>query len=100
MLVAIESGSVVRVLELPIVRSDDSDLQETVDTNSEQLAEVAVIQVLDMLTEKTEGHPYVVLPQMAEQLPVGDRYSRISFELWRANQRWPGRPLTSAPRNP
>lgn len=82
-LVGIESGSVVPVLELPVVRSDASDLQERVDTNDEQLAEVAVVQVLDVLTGKTKGHPYVVevLAQMAEQLAVGERYSRIRFEL-------------------
>ena len=82
-LLGIESGSVVPVLELPIVRPDADDPQQAMETADEQLAETAVGRVLDALSGESDAHPYVVevLALMAEQLGIGDRYSGVSFEF-------------------
>ena len=86
-LMGIERGSVVPVLELPRVRRSPED-QQSVETNDEHLAEIAAGQLLDVISGKIDGHPYVVevLAQMGEQLAIGLRYDRVGFEVVGTNQ--------------
>lgn len=83
LLVDIKSGSVVPVLELPISYPDPDEPQQAMEMNDEQLSESAVRHVLDTLSGEPDRHPYVIeaLALMAEQMGVGERYSRISFEF-------------------
>src|SRR2546422_418367 len=80
---AIESGSVVPVLELPTVQYGDDAVQQIIHMHAAALGEVAADQLLDVISGEIDGHPYVVeaLAELGRKLGVGGRYSRVGFEI-------------------
>jgi hypothetical protein len=78
----VEPGSVVQVLEIP--RLDDADLlQQSIDISVAQLGEIAAEQLLDVLSHKIDGHPYVVegLADLGTKLGVGEQYEAVGFDI-------------------
>lgn len=75
---AIESGSVVPVLDLPRPAAEPSSLE--VETTT--LTEDAVELLLDVAEFKREPHPVVAraLVELADALRVGDRYEAVVFD--------------------
>lgn len=83
---AVESGSVVPVLELPAVAPDEEILQQSMDMDVAHLGEVAAGQVIDVISDEIDGHPYVVeaLAELGTSLGIGIRYSQVRFEMKRS----------------
>jgi hypothetical protein len=79
----IEAGSVVPVLELPAIEYDEETLQQSIDVEVAHLGEVAAAQILDVISDEIDGHPYVVeaLANLGRDLGVGSRYSRVGFDI-------------------
>jgi hypothetical protein len=80
---AVESGSVVPVLELPAVEYDEDTLQQSIEMDVAHLGEVAAGQIIDVISDDIDGHPYVVetLAELGRKLGIGDRYTRIGFDI-------------------
>ena len=86
---AVEPGSVVPVLELPAVTEDPDILQQSMDMDVAHLGEVAAGQIIDVINDDIDGHPYVVeaLADLGAQLGVGVRNSQIRFEMTHSSVR-------------
>jgi hypothetical protein len=85
---AVESGSVVPVMELPDVEADEG----TLDLDVEPLGDAALTTLLDAASAPQSAHPAVVaaLAEVADTARIGDRYDEVVFEVRR-----PGRPRRS-----
>jgi hypothetical protein len=90
---AIEPGSVIPVLELPGVDSDEIP-QENLPVDVAHLGELAAAQIFDIVAEEIDGHPYVVeaLSELSTKLRVGERYDSVGFEI--SNSAVPRRRVT------
>jgi hypothetical protein len=79
---SVEAGSVVPVLELPGTDNDERQ-QQDLEVDVAHLGELAAAQILDVVSEEIDGHPYVVeaLSELAAKLRIGERYDSIAFEL-------------------
>ena len=80
---AVESGSVVPVLELPAVPWDAEMLQQSMTMDVAHLGEVAAGQIIDVMRDEIDGHPYVVeaLAELGALLGIGIRHSKVRFEM-------------------
>jgi hypothetical protein len=80
-LVDVEDGSVTPVLEVPAVAARATP-QDSMELPVSHLGEIAVEQVIDVLSERIDGHPYVVeaLATMAKKMRIGDVYQAIRMD--------------------